>query len=54
MSTRLVWCSATGAPIPTPALLTSTSSRPKRSRWRATTFWISSSEVRLAGTSSTS
>ena len=49
MSTRLVWCSATGAPIPTPALLTSTSSRPKRSRWRATTFWISSSEVRLAG-----
>src|SRR3954452_5827239 len=54
MSTRLVWWSATGAPTPTPALLTSTSRRPKRSRWRATTFWISSSEVRLAGTSSTS
>ena len=40
----------TGAPIPTPALLTSTSRRPKRSRWRATTFWISSSEVMLAAT----
>ena len=43
MSTRLVACSATGAPTPTPALLTSTSRRPKRSRWRATTLWISSS-----------
>ena len=54
MSTRFVSCSATGAPTPTPALLTSTSRRPKRSRWRATTFWISSSEVMLAATSSTS
>ena len=34
MSTFFVACSATGAPIPTPALLTSTSRRPKRSRWR--------------------
>jgi hypothetical protein len=47
MSMRLVWCSATGAPTPTPALLTSTSRRPKRSRCASPTRWMSASSVRF-------
>ena len=43
-----------GAPMPRPALLTSTSRRPKRSRWAATTRWTSSSTAMLPGTASTS
>ena len=54
MSARLVSISATGAPMPTPALLTSTSSRPKRSLCAATTRWTSASSVRLAAISSIS
>src|SRR5215217_4720071 len=36
ISRYLVACSSAAAPIPTPALLTSTSRRPKASRWWAT------------------
>src|SRR5258705_77581 len=43
MSRCLVWISPTGAPIPTPALLTSTSRRPYRSRCAATTDLMTSS-----------
>src|SRR4051812_1199748 len=54
MSTRLVWSSATGAPMPTPAQLTSTSRRPKRSRCAATTRCTSASSAMLPATASTS
>ena len=54
MSTRLVTMSATAAPMPTPALLTSTSSRPQRSRWAAATAAIPASSAMFAATSSTS
>src|SRR3954471_1186830 len=53
-STRLVAISASGAPTPTPAPLTSTSRRPKRSRWAATTRRMSSSSAMLPATCSTS
>ena len=54
MSRCLVWISAIGWPIPTPALLTSTSRRPKRSLWAATSALIPSSSTMLVGTLSTS
>src|SRR3954451_23683909 len=53
-STFFVVSSPTGSPIPTPALLTSTSRRPERSRCAATTRWTSSSSPRLPATACTS
>ena len=49
MSRRFVSMSATGLAKPTPALFTSTSRRPKRSRCSEATFWISSSSREVGG-----
>ena len=54
MSSFFVVISCMASPIPTPALLTSTSSRPKRSRCDSTRATICSSSVIIAGTECTS
>ena len=54
MSSFLVSVSATGAPMPMPALFTSTSSLPKRSLWAATRRLMSSSSATFAATAFTS
>ena len=54
MSTFLVLSSCIASPIPTPALLISTSIRPYFSRCASTTFVRSSSSAMFAATSTTS